>query len=142
MHPLLEELQRRFADMFTALAAGDDLPPAARLRVEGMMESAVIAGIADEAEVSELMQPRILAGTGLNISAFPRSRRWPGGRRFTPAPGNDSHYCGSRHINQAVGPFFEMRSLAMTSKPCRSYRGTLILLELSRYAGMPCSSHT
>lgn len=76
MHPLLEELQRRFAGMFTALAAGDDLPPAARLRVEGMMESAVIAGIADEAEVSELMQRCYRAGFDRDI-AEDFGRDWP-----------------------------------------------------------------
>ena len=46
MHPLETELQARWNEMFVALAAGDDVPPAARLRAEGMMEAAVLLGAA------------------------------------------------------------------------------------------------
>ncbi len=42
---LLEtEIERRYRAMFAALAAGDDLPPAQRLRTEGLMEAAVLLG--------------------------------------------------------------------------------------------------
>lgn len=37
MQVLIEELTRRWRQMFDALAAGDDLPPGSRLRAEGMM---------------------------------------------------------------------------------------------------------
>ena len=41
------ELQQRWRAIFTALAGGEDVPPALRLRTEGMMEAAVIAGVAE-----------------------------------------------------------------------------------------------
>jgi len=44
MKKLADELEQRWAAMFTALAAGDDVPPAQRLRTEGMMESALLLG--------------------------------------------------------------------------------------------------
>ena len=46
MNPLLAELEDRWRDMFSALAAGDDLPPTKRLRAEGLMEAAVMLGVA------------------------------------------------------------------------------------------------
>lgn len=46
MHALETELQVRWNEMFVALAAGDDVPPAQRLRAEGMMEAAVLLGVA------------------------------------------------------------------------------------------------
>jgi hypothetical protein len=42
MEKLLQELERRWTAMFAALVAGDDVPPAQRLRAEGMMEAAVL----------------------------------------------------------------------------------------------------
>ena len=47
--PLLQELEVRWRTMFTALAAGSDVPPAQRLRTEGMMEAAVLGGAAEDA---------------------------------------------------------------------------------------------
>jgi hypothetical protein len=47
--PLLHELEIRWRRMFEALAAGSDVPPAQRLRAEGMMEAAVLAGAPEEA---------------------------------------------------------------------------------------------
>ena len=55
MGKLKQELQQRWTNMFTALAAGADLPPAQRLRAEGMMEAAVLAGEATEDELSQAM---------------------------------------------------------------------------------------
>jgi hypothetical protein len=52
---LIGELERRWLTMFSGLAAGDDLPPAVRLRAEGLMEAAVIAGEATEKAVTEAM---------------------------------------------------------------------------------------
>ncbi len=44
MDKIVEEIQRRWEQMFTALAAGDDLPPGQRLRTEGLMEAAALLG--------------------------------------------------------------------------------------------------
>ncbi len=55
VNPLLAELETRWRDMFTALAAGDDLPPARRLRTEGLMEAAVMLGLAAAAELDTTM---------------------------------------------------------------------------------------
>jgi len=49
MHVLQTELEQRWQSMFAALAGGDDVPPAQRLRAEGMMEAAVLLGIATPA---------------------------------------------------------------------------------------------
>ena len=46
--PLLQELQIRWQRMFDALAAGSDVPPAQRLRAEGMMEAAVLGGAQED----------------------------------------------------------------------------------------------
>lgn len=49
VEPLLAELQARWQRMFSALAAGSDVPPALRLRTEGMMEAAVLGGVREAA---------------------------------------------------------------------------------------------
>ena len=41
--------------MFTALAAGDDVPPSLRLRAEGLMEAALLTGLASPEEVDASM---------------------------------------------------------------------------------------
>lgn len=69
MHPLLKVLEQRLTDMFTALAAGDDLPPTARLRAEGIMEALVFAGIHDEAGVVALMQRCYVESFGRDLVA-------------------------------------------------------------------------
>ena len=46
MHVLQTELEQRWRAMFSVLAGGDDVPPAQRLRAEGMMEAADLLGIA------------------------------------------------------------------------------------------------
>ena len=55
MNPLLAELESRWREMFTALADGDDLPPSRRLRTEGLMEAAVMLGLAAAAELDASM---------------------------------------------------------------------------------------
>ena len=55
MGELGSELMGRWRKMFSALAAGDDVPPSARLRAEGMMESAVLLGLATPAAVIAAM---------------------------------------------------------------------------------------
>jgi len=55
MHALQIELERRWRAMFSALAAGADVPPAQRLRAEGMMAAAELLGIASPRELQAAM---------------------------------------------------------------------------------------
>jgi hypothetical protein len=55
MQVLIAELHTRWRQMFTGLAAGDDLPPGARLRAEGVMEAVLLAGESTQAEVDAAM---------------------------------------------------------------------------------------
>jgi len=55
MHALQIELEQRWRAMFAALAAGDDVPPAQRLRAEGMMEAAALLGVATREELLAAM---------------------------------------------------------------------------------------
>jgi hypothetical protein len=55
MHRLEAELEQRWHAMFSALAAGDDVPPSDRLRTEGMMEAALLLDILSvEAQVKAM----------------------------------------------------------------------------------------
>ncbi len=69
MSTLLKELQRRWDGMFAALAAGDDLPPATRLRAEGLMEAAVLVGEAPAAALDDAMERSYHAAFGRSIAA-------------------------------------------------------------------------
>jgi hypothetical protein len=55
MHVLLTGIEQRWRAMFAALAAGDDVSPALRLRTEGMMEAAVLIAIATPDELAGAM---------------------------------------------------------------------------------------
>lgn len=55
MSVLLNELASRWRSMFERLASGEDFPPGQRLRLEGMMESAVLCGLSTEAELVAAM---------------------------------------------------------------------------------------
>ncbi len=55
MNTLLDELRQRWTAMFSALCAGDDLPPSVRLRAEGMMEAALLLRLASAAELDRAM---------------------------------------------------------------------------------------
>lgn len=55
MHVLETELEQRWLALFAALAAGDDVPPAQRLRTEGMMEAAALQGVATPAALLRAM---------------------------------------------------------------------------------------
>jgi hypothetical protein len=82
MSELLGELQRRWDGMFAALAAGDDLPPGARLRAEGLMEAAALVGEASAAALDSAMERSYLAAFGRSIAAD-FGREW---RDFHPFP--------------------------------------------------------
>jgi hypothetical protein len=67
MNPLMAELERRWGEQFRALQRGDDLPPGRRLRTEGLMEAAVLAGFAGPQQVIAAMDTvyRAVFGAGL-----------------------------------------------------------------------------
>jgi hypothetical protein len=67
VNPLLKELHARWVQMFSSLAAGDDVPPALQLRTEGLMEAAVILGLAEEAEIQGAMNEQYAATSGRAI---------------------------------------------------------------------------
>lgn len=67
MNELMAELDRRWRGMFGALAGGDDLPPADRLRAEGMMEAAVLMQLATSDELLLAMDTCYRAAYGRGI---------------------------------------------------------------------------
>lgn len=69
MHALQAELEQRWTRMFTALAGGDDVPPAQRLRTEGLMEAADLLGIATRASLLASMDSCYRAAYGHSIEA-------------------------------------------------------------------------
>ena len=68
MQVLQTELEHRWRAMFAALTRGDDVPPAQRLRAEGMMEAVVLLGFntADELVASMDRCYRAAYGHGLD----------------------------------------------------------------------------
>ena len=67
MNVVLAELEQRWQSMFAALAGGDDVPPTHRLRAEGMMEAAVLLGIATPAVLVASMDRCYRAAFGRGI---------------------------------------------------------------------------
>ena len=55
MGRLQGELEKRWREMFGALAEGADVPPAQRLRAEGIMEAAVLLELAGEEDLLAAM---------------------------------------------------------------------------------------
>ena len=68
MHPLMLELERRWDAMFTALVDGDDVPPAQRLRTEGMMESAALLEVVPVADILLAMDSSYRSAYGRGIA--------------------------------------------------------------------------
>jgi hypothetical protein len=68
MGVLMAELRTRWNQMFAALAAGSDVPPAQRLRAEGMMEAAVILGLATTDELLLAMDASYVSAFGRGIA--------------------------------------------------------------------------
>ena len=66
---LQAELERCWRGIFTALASGSEVPPAIRLRAEGMMEAAVLLGMAGAGEVTAAMERCYRAAFGHDIAA-------------------------------------------------------------------------
>lgn len=67
MAKLITELQLRWDQVFASLAAGDDVPPALRLRTEGMMEAAQLSGEATVLELLATMNERYQRAFGRGI---------------------------------------------------------------------------
>lgn len=67
MHLLEAELEQRWTAMFSALAAGDDVPPTQRLRAEGIMEAAVLLGIASSDALSGTMDRAYQSAFGRSL---------------------------------------------------------------------------
>ncbi len=68
MQVLQTELEQRWQSMFAALAGGDDVPPSQRLRAEGMMEAAVLLGLATPEALVASMDRCYKAAYGRGIS--------------------------------------------------------------------------
>lgn len=66
---LLRELEGRWTSLFDRLAAGEDLPPGPRLRTEGMMEAAVLLGLATEEGLTRRMAAAYRRSFGEEIAA-------------------------------------------------------------------------
>ncbi len=64
---LQTEIEQRWGTMFAALAAGDDVAPSQRLRVEGMMEAAVLLGVATPDMLVEAMERCYVAAFGCGL---------------------------------------------------------------------------
>ncbi len=67
MHLLEAELEQRWTAMFSALAAGDDVPPTQRLRAEGIMEAAVLLAIASSEALSGAMDRAYQSAFGRSL---------------------------------------------------------------------------
>ena len=61
MNTLLEHITARLDSLFAQLAEGLDAPPAQRLRLEGLLEAAVLLGGASEDELTALLSSRYQA---------------------------------------------------------------------------------
>lgn len=55
MSPLMSEIESRLRALLQRLKAGDDAPPGGRLRLEGLLEAAVLAGEGSEESLRALL---------------------------------------------------------------------------------------
>jgi hypothetical protein len=55
VNELQAEIIRRLEQMYRTLHAGDDVAPATSLRTEGLLEAAVLAGVADQQSLDQLL---------------------------------------------------------------------------------------
>lgn len=51
MQPLIDAIDARLDTLYSRLAKGHDAPPALRLRLEGLLEAALLVGAASEEEL-------------------------------------------------------------------------------------------
>lgn len=67
MNDLITEIETRLATALERLAAGDDLPPSLRLRLEGLCEAAVIVGAVDAQEIDALVEAQMKSLRGVDL---------------------------------------------------------------------------
>ncbi|MDO8862634.1 hypothetical protein Q6D67_13065 [Haliea sp. E1-2-M8] len=67
MHRLIETIDQRLVALLSQLAAGLDAPPGHRLRLEGLMEAAVLLEIASAAELRALLEGRYREAFGRSL---------------------------------------------------------------------------
>lgn len=67
MSALMDEVTRRWGEVFTQLASGDDVPPSQRLRLEGLMEALAITGECAPDEIQAAMAEHYQAVFGHGI---------------------------------------------------------------------------
>lgn len=82
MHTLMETIDRRLEALLSQLAAGLDASPGQRLRLEGLMEAAVLLEIATAAEVWALLEARYREAFGRSLE----DDLGPDWRSFFPFP--------------------------------------------------------
>lgn len=82
MHKLIDSIDQRLQALLSQLGAGLDAPPGQRLRLEGMMEAAVLAEIASEAELRALLEARYREAFGRTLE----DDLGEGWRSFFPFP--------------------------------------------------------
>ncbi|WOJ96850.1 hypothetical protein R0137_16630 [Congregibacter brevis] len=69
MSKLYDEIRQRLTRQFQRVAEGDDIPPAARFRLEGLLEAAVISQEADKPALQALLAERHVAILGDTLEA-------------------------------------------------------------------------
>ena len=79
---VLNELRQRWRAIFAALAGGGEVPPAQRLRTEGMMETLVILGLYSEQELQAA-----LAACYRDCYGVPLEQGWQEWFPFPQIPG-------------------------------------------------------
>lgn len=69
MTKLHREIERRLNALFQRLADGGDAPPSMHLRLEGLLEAAVLLGDARPEDLQELMDSAYRAISGESLAA-------------------------------------------------------------------------
>ena len=69
MSRLYDEIRQRLIDQFQSIAAGGDVPPGSRLRLEGLMEAAVICQDVEKEALRELLAELHLEILGCTLEA-------------------------------------------------------------------------
>jgi len=67
VHKLIDTIDQRLQALLAQLSAGLDAPPGQRLRLEGLMEAAVLAEIASEADLRALLEARYREAFGRTL---------------------------------------------------------------------------
>ena len=82
----LQELERRWHEIFGTLTAGGEIAPSLRLRTEGMMQTLVLLGHAGVEELQQKMADCYLAEYGESLAQV-WGENWPELFPFPQIPG-------------------------------------------------------